>query len=330
MAGRLSQRKLDNILSTGAEWSITANAGCLLQIAREARAQGEQAVGRPPDGSARPELPERAADACSDVPALRLLARAYAASGGFAGEAFGEGFDFERHQALHQFAGRGAAQRFLGQHLLHQPRGARRHVRHRQRTSPGSSWRCCMASSATSSASNGKPAGEHLEQHHAQAVDVALQIAAGATSTAARGPCSGSCPPAADRQSCRLLVAVPGKRQVDQRGVARGRDDDVAGLDVAVHPAGRVRARPAPRPLAARSRNDAADRAAGRARQLLGQRMAFQQRHRQVVGGLVKLRRQHRHQVRMRRPGGRRASRAPEAPARARSSCHSSRRHLIA
>lgn len=40
MAGRLSRRKLQNILSTGAQAVITANAGCILQIAREARAQG--------------------------------------------------------------------------------------------------------------------------------------------------------------------------------------------------------------------------------------------------------------------------------------------------
>lgn len=39
MAGRLAQRKLANIDATGAELVITANAGCLLQIAREARAQ---------------------------------------------------------------------------------------------------------------------------------------------------------------------------------------------------------------------------------------------------------------------------------------------------
>jgi len=42
MAGRLSRRKLDNIISTGARAVITANAGCLLQIAREARQQGEK------------------------------------------------------------------------------------------------------------------------------------------------------------------------------------------------------------------------------------------------------------------------------------------------
>jgi glycolate oxidase iron-sulfur subunit len=41
MAGRLARRKLDNIRSTGARLVITANAGCLLQIAREARLQGE-------------------------------------------------------------------------------------------------------------------------------------------------------------------------------------------------------------------------------------------------------------------------------------------------
>lgn len=42
MAGRLSRRKLQNILSTGAEAVLTANAGCLLQIAREARQQGQR------------------------------------------------------------------------------------------------------------------------------------------------------------------------------------------------------------------------------------------------------------------------------------------------
>ena len=42
MAGRLSRRKLDNILSTGARTVITGNAGCLLQIAREARSRGEK------------------------------------------------------------------------------------------------------------------------------------------------------------------------------------------------------------------------------------------------------------------------------------------------
>jgi len=41
MAGRLGRRKLDNIRSTGARVVITSNAGCLLQIAREARMQGE-------------------------------------------------------------------------------------------------------------------------------------------------------------------------------------------------------------------------------------------------------------------------------------------------
>jgi glycolate oxidase iron-sulfur subunit len=39
MAGRLSRRKLQNIKKTGAEVVITGNAGCLLQIAREARQQ---------------------------------------------------------------------------------------------------------------------------------------------------------------------------------------------------------------------------------------------------------------------------------------------------
>jgi glycolate oxidase iron-sulfur subunit len=41
MAERLARRKLENIRSTGARLVITSNAGCLLQIAREARMQGE-------------------------------------------------------------------------------------------------------------------------------------------------------------------------------------------------------------------------------------------------------------------------------------------------
>jgi glycolate oxidase iron-sulfur subunit len=41
MAERLGRRKLKNILSTGAQVVVTSNAGCLLQIAREARLQGE-------------------------------------------------------------------------------------------------------------------------------------------------------------------------------------------------------------------------------------------------------------------------------------------------
>lgn len=41
MATRLSRRKLANILRTGANVVITANAGCLLQIQREARQQGQ-------------------------------------------------------------------------------------------------------------------------------------------------------------------------------------------------------------------------------------------------------------------------------------------------
>ena len=42
MSQRLSRRKLQNILSTGADAVITANAGCILQIAREAKQQGER------------------------------------------------------------------------------------------------------------------------------------------------------------------------------------------------------------------------------------------------------------------------------------------------
>jgi glycolate oxidase iron-sulfur subunit len=41
MADRLGRRKLKNILSTGARVVVTSNAGCLLQIAREARLAGQ-------------------------------------------------------------------------------------------------------------------------------------------------------------------------------------------------------------------------------------------------------------------------------------------------
>jgi glycolate oxidase iron-sulfur subunit len=63
MAGQLSRRKLANILSTGADAVITANAGCLLQIAREARDQGQRLwIGHPLDlldMSYRGKRPER-------------------------------------------------------------------------------------------------------------------------------------------------------------------------------------------------------------------------------------------------------------------------------
>jgi len=50
MAGRLSRRKFENIKRTGARVVVTGNAGCLLQIAREARQQGERlAVVHPMD-----------------------------------------------------------------------------------------------------------------------------------------------------------------------------------------------------------------------------------------------------------------------------------------
>ncbi|MEQ8789414.1 MAG: (Fe-S)-binding protein [Pirellulaceae bacterium] len=42
MADRLGERKLNNIRSTGAQVVVTANAGCLLQIQREARMRGER------------------------------------------------------------------------------------------------------------------------------------------------------------------------------------------------------------------------------------------------------------------------------------------------
>ena len=41
MAGRISRRKMNNIVKTGAQIVATANAGCLLQIGREARQQGQ-------------------------------------------------------------------------------------------------------------------------------------------------------------------------------------------------------------------------------------------------------------------------------------------------
>lgn len=42
MARRLGRRKLEHILATGAQLVVTANAGCMLQIAREAKARGEK------------------------------------------------------------------------------------------------------------------------------------------------------------------------------------------------------------------------------------------------------------------------------------------------
>jgi len=42
MADRLAKRKLANIRKTGANIVVTANAGCLMQIAREARLSGDQ------------------------------------------------------------------------------------------------------------------------------------------------------------------------------------------------------------------------------------------------------------------------------------------------
>lgn len=42
MSARLSKRKMENIKRTRARIAITSNAGCALQIAREAREQGEQ------------------------------------------------------------------------------------------------------------------------------------------------------------------------------------------------------------------------------------------------------------------------------------------------
>jgi len=42
MAGRLSRRKMKNILGTGAQVVVTANAGCLMQIACEARSQRQK------------------------------------------------------------------------------------------------------------------------------------------------------------------------------------------------------------------------------------------------------------------------------------------------
>jgi glycolate oxidase iron-sulfur subunit len=40
MADRLSRRKMQHIAATGASVVVTGNAGCLMQIAREARIQG--------------------------------------------------------------------------------------------------------------------------------------------------------------------------------------------------------------------------------------------------------------------------------------------------
>ena len=46
MADRLSRRKLANILRTGADAVLTANAGCLLQIAAKPAASGNRSGSR--------------------------------------------------------------------------------------------------------------------------------------------------------------------------------------------------------------------------------------------------------------------------------------------
>jgi len=62
MSQRLSERKMQNILGTGARLVLTANAGCLLQIQREARQQGRKLTIMHPidllDMSYRGEMPE--------------------------------------------------------------------------------------------------------------------------------------------------------------------------------------------------------------------------------------------------------------------------------
>ena len=55
------RRKIENILSTGAQIVLAANAGCLLQIQREVRQRKLPLAGDAPDGPARPELPRRTA-----------------------------------------------------------------------------------------------------------------------------------------------------------------------------------------------------------------------------------------------------------------------------
>ena len=62
MSARLSRRKLENIRKTGARVAITSNAGCALQIAREAREQHVPAHRRPPNGVAGLELSRRPTD----------------------------------------------------------------------------------------------------------------------------------------------------------------------------------------------------------------------------------------------------------------------------
>ena len=62
MAERLSQRKLDNILSTQAQIVLASNAGCQLQIGREVRQQRKPMVVMHPmdllDLSYRGETPQ--------------------------------------------------------------------------------------------------------------------------------------------------------------------------------------------------------------------------------------------------------------------------------
>ena len=70
MASRLAQRKLKNVLETGARAVITSNAGCILQIAREARQQGHPLPVLHPMDPARLQLSRSAASFVDDVPTV--------------------------------------------------------------------------------------------------------------------------------------------------------------------------------------------------------------------------------------------------------------------
>ena len=84
-----------------------------------------------------------------------------------------------------------------------------------------------------------QPAREHLEQHHPQAVKVAADVRAQGRGDHLRGNVVARAGHAPLDHRARL-VGAPREAQVEQGHVALGRNDDVAGLDVAVPPAGRV------------------------------------------------------------------------------------------
>ena len=71
----------------------------------------------------------------------------------------------------------------------------------RLRTSGGSPWSRAMATTNGESPRRRQLAGEHLEQHHPERVDVGAGIDVGPSAAPARAPCTPACRPPPDRPS---------------------------------------------------------------------------------------------------------------------------------